>query len=118
VTCPKPFCPHCGYDLVHDQPIILNDFSMLSSHSPLLYRGQPIKLSAAMRSLCWTLMKSYPRPVREDVILDRMGSEAEGNVIDVYMSRIRKALREIKAPIPFENVTSKLEMRAIVWKLA
>lgn len=36
-------CPHCGYDLVKDAPIILNDFSMLGPLSPLYYRGQPIE---------------------------------------------------------------------------
>jgi hypothetical protein len=47
-------------------------------------------------------MKACPRPVRFDVILDRIDSDSEGNVIDVYMSRIRKKLRAIDAPIPFD----------------
>jgi DNA-binding response OmpR family regulator len=105
-------CPHCGFDLAKDQPIILNDFSMLSPIAPLCYRGQPLNLTSAARTLCWTLMKSFPRPVRQEVILDRLDSEALGNVVDVYLSRIRRELRRIGAPIPFEK-----RRGVIAWKL-
>jgi DNA-binding response OmpR family regulator len=110
-------CPHCGYDLVRDAPILLNDFSMLSSMSPLCYLGQPIKLTPAERNVAWTIFKSYPRAVTIDVILDRLESEAEGNVIDVYLSRIRTKLREIGAPIPFEAAGGKLGRRAVSWRI-
>jgi DNA-binding response OmpR family regulator len=105
-------CPHCGYDLLADQPVIINNFAMLSARSPLSYMGKPIKLTHAERSLCWTLMKAFPRPVRRDVILDRMDSEALGNVIDVHLSRIRKKLRTIGAPVPFVAAHN-----AVAWTL-
>lgn len=98
------FCPHCGYDLVKDQPIIINDFSMLGPQSPLYYRGTALNLTMTGRNLCWTLMKNYPKPVRADVLLDRMDSIGTGNVIAVYLTRIRKELRKIGAPIPFHHV--------------
>lgn len=106
-------CPQCGYDLIIDQPVIINNFSMLGAHAPLSYKGQPIKLTGAERSLCWTLMKAFPRAVRRDVILDRMGSEALYEVIDVHLCRIRKKLRSIGAPIPFQPTVD----RGLVWLL-
>jgi DNA-binding response OmpR family regulator len=113
----QPFCPHCGFDLVQDAPILLGDFAMMSSISPLQWQGHSIKLTAAERNLMWTLMKAAPRPVRFDVILDRIGSESEGNVIDVYMSRIRKKLRDLGAPVPFDSLKANNGYRALYWKL-
>lgn len=110
-------CPHCGYDLVADAPIILNDFSMLSPLSPLCFRGQPIKLTPSERCVAWTIFKSYPRAVTIDVILDRLDSDAEGNVVDVYLSRIRAKLRAINAPIPFEAAGGTLSRRAVSWRM-
>lgn len=112
-----PFCPGCGRDLMIDQPIILNDFAMMGPMSPLTFKGTTIKLTTAERNLIWTLMKACPRPVRFDVILDRIDSESVGNVIDVYMSRIRKKLRAIKAPIPFESLKERTGYRALYWKM-
>lgn len=110
-------CPHCGYDLIVDAPIILNDFAMMGPMSPLSFLGRPVRLTPAERVVVWTIFKSFPRAVRMSVILDRLGSEAEGNVIDVYLCRIRKKLRTIGAPIPFEAVGGKLGERAFTWKL-
>jgi DNA-binding response OmpR family regulator len=118
VSAHERICPHCGYDLVIDAPVILNDFSMLNSLAPLYYRGQVIRLTPAERCVAWTLIKAFPRAVRLGVILDRLGSDAEGNVIDVYLSRIRKKLRDIGAPIPFESAGGKLGERAVTWKLS
>lgn len=109
-------CPHCGCDLAADQPIILNDFSMLSSMSPLHYRGNPIKLTYSERTVVWAMLKAFPKPVTHDALLNRLDSEAEGNVIDVYASRIRTKLRAAGAPIPFESRGARHSgRRALCW---
>jgi hypothetical protein len=85
LCCPvTSMCPGCGFDLALDQPVIINDFSMLSAMSPLYYRGNPIKLTFSERTVVWAMMKAFPRPVSHEVMLNRLDSEAEGNVIDVY----------------------------------
>jgi DNA-binding response OmpR family regulator len=109
------FCPHCGYDLRLDTPILLNDFSMMSSYSHLRWRGEAIPLTSSERLLCYTLMKAYPSPVKLGVILDRIGSEASGNVIDVYVCRIRKKLRKIGAPNPITCPRTRNQERALAW---
>lgn len=110
-------CPCCGYDLVKDAPILLNDFSMMGPASQLVYKGQPLHLTPAERTVAWTIFKAYPRAVTFEVILNRLDSEAEGNVVDVYLSRIRSKLREIGAPIPFEPAGGKLGQRAVIWRI-
>jgi hypothetical protein len=108
------------FDLaVPDQPVIINDFSMLSAMSPLYFKGNPIKLTFSERTVVWAMMKAFPQPVSHEVMLNRLDSEAEGNVIDVYASRIRKKLRAAGAPIPFESHGSgrNAGRRAFCWIL-
>lgn len=113
-------CPGCGRDLVPDQPIIINEFSMLSAMSPLFYRGKPIQLTFSERTVVWSMMKAFPQPVSHEVMLNRLDSEAEGNVIDVYASRIRTKLRAVGAPIPFESMGSgrNVGRRSFCWILS
>lgn len=111
-------CPGCGRDLVPDQPVIINDFSMMSEMSPLYYRGRPIKLTGSERTVLWAMLKAFPAPVSHEAILNRLDSEAEGNVVDVYASRIRAKLRVVGAPIPFESRSAARHgRRALCWIL-
>lgn len=112
-----PFCPHCGYDLVHDAPIILNEFSMLGPVSPLTVNGESVKLTFSELQLCWALMKSFPTPVRTDVLLERIGSEATTNAIHVYVCRIRKKLKAMGAPNPIKCAATYGGCRAYTWVL-
>lgn len=97
-----------------DAPVLIDDFSMMSSISDLWWRDKPVPMAAAEKVICYTLMKAYPVPVRRDVILERLGSESDGNIIDVYVCRLRKKLREIGAPNPIGMSQARFE-RAMVW---
>lgn len=88
---------------------------MMGSIAHLRWRGEAVRLTASERILCYTLMKVYPAPVKLSVILDRMDSDATGNVIDVHLCRIRKKLREIGAPDPIVTVRNRGRERAIAW---
>lgn len=110
-----PLCPHCGYDLRLDTPVLIDDFSMMSSVAVLRWEGEAVKLTGSERILVYTLMKAYPAPVRLSVILDRMDSDATGNVIDVYLCRIRKKLRAIGAPNPIASVRNRGRERMFAW---
>jgi DNA-binding response OmpR family regulator len=111
-------CPGCGRDLVADQPVILNGFSMLSESSPLYFNGKAIRLTGSERVVVWSMMKAFPMPVTHQAMLNRLDSDAEGNVIDVYCSRIRAKLRAVGAPIPFESRSAaKFGRRQLCWVL-
>lgn len=112
----KPFCPHCGYDLRMDQPVLIDDYSMLGSLSPLCWKNEPVGLTATENLLCWSLLKAYPDPVRIEVLADRCGSEATSNVTEVIICRIRKKLREMGAPNPIVSARMRGSSRAFVWK--
>jgi len=109
------FCPHCGYDLQLDGAVLINDFSMMGPMAPLWWGEQVVKLTSAERMICYTLMKAYPSPVRISVLLDRVDSESDDNLIAVYLSRIRKKLREAGAPMPITSSRGRYENRGYVW---
>ena len=109
-------CPSCGYDLVRDSHIIINEFSMLSPGGDLYYRGERVQITAAERMIIWSIMKAYPKPITHGSILNRLDSEAEGNVVDVHLTRIRNALRKMGAPIPFEPIRTNGQGRAHIWR--
>jgi DNA-binding response OmpR family regulator len=101
------FCPHCGADIRLDQPICLNDFSMFGDGYPLYYQQQPIILTSAQSAICWSLLKAFPRMVRRDALINRMGSDSLSNAVEVQVSRIRDKLRQLGVPNPIETVQGK-----------
>lgn len=98
-------CPCCGTDIRLDDPITIDDFAMFGDGYPLTYLRKPLKLAPRESSVCWALMKAYPLVLSTDVLLNRIGSEdAEGNVVQVYVHRIRAKLKMLGIEDPIETV--------------
>ena len=98
-------CPCCGYDLVIDHPIMINDFAMNGAGYPLMWRGEQVKLPPAQAMVCWSLMKAYPQRVTINALLERCTDDREGsNLIRVHVSRIRDALEAMGAPNPIKTM--------------
>lgn len=101
-------CLCCGADIRLDEPIMIDDFSMFGDGYPLAYKGKPLRISPHESSVCWTLMKVYPMHIGRDALLNRIGSEeAEANVLQVYICRIRAKLRAQGIPDPIETIRYK-----------
>lgn len=111
-----PICPHCGFDLDNDQPIVIDDFFMFGPGAPLCYQGRPLRLTGAEAAVAWTLIKACPALVRVDVILDRIGSEANLEAVGIFIHRIRRKLREAGAS-DMIAVGRRGGKRAYRWKL-
>jgi DNA-binding response OmpR family regulator len=98
-------CPHCGYDLLHNGPILIDEWSMMAPGAPLFYDGTPIRLSNAESQICYALMKSYPRHMTRWALLDRIGTESEkDNILSVYITRIKSRLEHAGIPLPIETI--------------
>jgi DNA-binding response OmpR family regulator len=94
-------CPHCGYDLVTNGPILIDRWSMMGPSSPLFFEKTQISLSPFESELCYSLMKAYPRTVSRDNIIERLGSSAEtDNIVSVWVTRIKGRVERAGAPIP------------------
>lgn len=100
-------CPHCGYDLVNDAPILINDFSMNGPGLPLVHKGKPIKLTFAEAGVCWALMKACPAPLKTMALAERIGSDETidpDNIVKVIVCRIRRRLRELEIAAPILTI--------------
>lgn len=98
-------CHCCGADIRLDEPLVIDDFSMFGPGYPLAYKGKPLRLTPHESAICWSLMKAYPMSLSRDAILYRIGSEdAEANVLQVYVCRIRKKLKSQGIPSPIETI--------------
>jgi hypothetical protein len=83
------FCPGCGLDLVQDQPVIIDKWSMFGHGYPLCYEGRPLR---------------FPRHVRHDILLDRMDSDGTPNTLNVFVHRVRAKLRDVGIESPIRSV--------------
>lgn len=95
-------CPHCGYDLRHDGPVLINDWSMMGPTYPLFYKSESIRLRPQAGEFCYALMKAFPRQVRHDAMIGRLDTESEDphNLLKVLVSRLKVAIRERGIPVP------------------
>jgi DNA-binding response OmpR family regulator len=93
-------CHRCGADLALDAPIFMNDFAMNGAGFPLIYDGKQVPLTNDEAQLCWALMKAYPHFLTVEILVERLGSEAENpnNLIRAHISRIRRKLAGMGAP--------------------
>lgn len=94
------FCPSCGYNLTRDEPITLGDWHLTPYSAS--YKGE--QLRQAPQSLfifLYTVGAAGGAPVAVKAILNRLGSEAIGNVLAVYATRWRLLLKANGWPVPF-----------------
>jgi DNA-binding response OmpR family regulator len=108
----QQFCHNCGADISLDEPIRIDDFSMIGDGYPLLYKGQVVKLTLGERLIVWSLLKAYPDHVKRSTLLDRLDSEGGDNLVSVMLVRIRAALARAGAPSAIET----LRGQGIRWK--
>ena len=103
----RSFCPRCGADICLDEPIRIDDFSMIGDGYPLVWRGHLIQLTRGERIVVWSRLNAYPDHVSKPVLLDRLDSEGMNNTISVMISRIRGRLRAVGAPDAIETIWGK-----------
>lgn len=111
----KAFCPECGCDMFGLGPVLINDFSMLGSMEGLAYRGVLVPLTSQQKQLCWTLMKACPDPVRLDIIMDRLDSDGNSDMLRVLVHKVRKKLAAMGAPNPVCTVKGRGAYKAYSW---
>ena len=97
-------CAHCGVNIIQDEPIILGDFQMLAEDMPLQFKGRAIRLTEGEMIIVWSLLKSYPYPLKSDALLNRMDSEGTNNNVSVMIHKIRNKLKKATGRQPIENV--------------
>lgn len=84
------YCPHCGYNLRADAVWEGDGFKVWPTGAT--YKGDKIPFTAMEANVFYSVAAANGQVVSQEVILDRAGSEATGNAVAVWMSRIRRKL--------------------------
>ncbi|TMJ19010.1 MAG: winged helix-turn-helix domain-containing protein [Alphaproteobacteria bacterium] len=91
------FCPGCGCNLEAERPVLIGELA----HDPrgfTRWRGSILSFTAAEHLVFGSLAQAGGAIVARAVLCERVGNETLGNVIEVFMTRIRRKLRDAGAP--------------------
>ena len=91
------FCPGCGRNLVAEKPIELGALTF-EPHGFIWWHDQVARVTAAQHELLAGLVHAGGAIVRRSILAERIGNDTDGNVVEVLMSRLRRALRDVGAP--------------------
>jgi DNA-binding response OmpR family regulator len=96
-------CPHCGYDLIQDEPIERPEISM-QPYGDCRFHGHTVDLTRAERAILWALLKADGKPVPKTILNERCGYEGDNNVAEVLLHRIRKKMRAAHPIVPIKTI--------------
>jgi DNA-binding response OmpR family regulator len=94
------FCPSCGYSLARDE-IIERDGFVLDPRGRVSFLGSPVTMTRAEAMVLHGIASCGNRTVKAEALGARIsGSEDPGLVLRVFLSRVRRHLREQGFPSP------------------
>lgn len=83
------FCPHCGYNLKADAPLVSGDWR-ITPHG-LSFKGRPIPLTAYQAIIVHSIASARGRPVKWTALAERIDSDTDTNSTQVLLHRARRA---------------------------
>ncbi len=94
-------CPHCGYDLRHDEVVELDGFR-IDPRGTVEFEGAKLVIGPSRRRLLFALAKAWPRPISRIALADR--GDIAVDSLDVVVHHIRTWLRAKSLPQPIKAV--------------
>jgi DNA-binding response OmpR family regulator len=112
VTLLQHMCPHCGYNLMRDSPITINEYTCMGPSSPLFLLDRRLDLTQREAEVCYILMRSYPGAVSYDSLLNRTGSSGTSSTINVVVCKIRAKFSAWDLRCPIDTIKSV----GLIWR--
>lgn len=86
-------CPHCGCDLIPDEPIERAGLSMLP-YGNVRIGDVEVRLTQAESGILWALLKAGGQPVSRAALAARIGYEGDApdELVAVHIHRVRRKL--------------------------
>lgn len=97
-------CPHCGADLVTDEPIERGSVRM-DPYGDCVVDGRKVPLTRVEGAIVWSLLKADGQPLSRHILAERWGYDGDqaSNLANVFLSRIRRKFRERGLNCPIET---------------
>lgn len=86
----RALCPHCGFDLARDKPIVIGDWRMTPVEAE--YQGRRVNITRQQAFALFTIAKARPHPISSEAMLNRISSGETENVVSVVMCKLRRRL--------------------------
>lgn len=86
------FCPNCGYNREPDPVVEFGGWTLNPRWLAAEFQGVPVHFTRSEFVMLYAVMAGNGDTVTRDVIRERTGTEADGNIIDVWAFRIRRKL--------------------------
>jgi DNA-binding response OmpR family regulator len=99
-------CPSCGFNLARDEIVESGDWR-LDPRGEIYHAGRLVRLPPAINILIHSIAAADGRVMGVEALENRIGTESNGNIITVYVSRFRTLLRELGIPDPIKTVWGK-----------
>lgn len=96
-------CPHCGYDLIQDEPIERPEISM-TPDGDCCFHGSSVRLTWGESIVLWGILKAGGKCIPLHILAERMDYNGDHKVTAVLLCRVRKKLRAINPVVPIETV--------------
>lgn len=100
-------CPHCGYNLEADQPLVRGEWEIRTNM--VKYAGTHIHFTPTIINLLYTVAKGEGRVVPTAVLYNRVVGDDVGdarNNLAVHLCKARKQISKMGVPFPIEVVHS------------
>ena len=86
------FCPHCGFNLDTDKPIVRGAWRL--TPEAVWFTGARVDVTPSEAAVLYSIAAGSGQPVRASTIGERVGIDSENtvNLTAVYVSKIRRKL--------------------------
>lgn len=88
-------CPNCGYDLKVLETFVTGDFLYEANRNLLSYCGRGLYLTSSEHLVLMAILRAEGVIMKRGALAEVCGHEGDGNVVEVFITRIRKKLRAI-----------------------
>ncbi len=92
-------CPHCGFDLVKDEPVEIGDYRY-DPRDGFSIAGRRLPLTRSEAELAAALFRERGRSLAYERLLDRLGLTSDRNILFVFRNRIHAKFRAAGLPPP------------------
>lgn len=113
-TRPAHFCPNCGYNQTPDPIVEMAGWRIDPRNMAATFNGERVHFTPSEFVILHTLVCAGSNLVSRDALMERMGSEADSNSLQVLLFRVRSKI----AGTPIEILTIRRAGMRLVEKVA